>query len=314
MTPGDVMGRVLLLSGPEEYLRERTVAQARAVVLAADPEAEVTDATGDQVSAATLSELSAPSLFSSTRFAVVRALEDTPDAAFDDVLAFATNPPEDVALVLVHGGGQKGTGLLNRLRKLPLVTEQKAEALKPSELPRFVAAEAKLYGGRIAEDAAEILVSAIGADLRALAGAARQLAEDFPEQPLTAEVVGRYFGGRAEVKAFNIADHALFGRAAKALEELRWALDSGLSGPAITGSFANSVRSLAKVKAGDVAGVPPWKLRILRDQARGWDERGLARAVTAVATADADVKGAASDAAYALERMVLSITQARTGR
>jgi DNA polymerase-3 subunit delta len=36
----------------------------------------------------------------------------------------------------------------------------------------------------------------------------------------------------------------------------------------------------------------------------------LARAVVAVAQADADVKGAAADAAYALERMVLTVTSA----
>jgi DNA polymerase III subunit delta len=36
--------------------------------------------------------------------------------------------------------------------------------------------------------------------------------------------------------------------------------------------------------------------------------------VRAVATADAEVKGAAADAAYSLERMVLVISAARTGR
>jgi DNA polymerase III subunit delta len=58
------------------------------------------------------------------------------------------------------------------------------------------------------------------------------------------------------------------------------------------------------------AGVPPWKLRMLRDQARGWNDLGLATAITAVARADADVKGAAGDASYALERMVLTVTGA----
>ena len=57
-----------------------------------------------------------------------------------------------------------------------------------------------------------------------------------------------------------------------------------------------------------------WKIRVLRDQARGWDDLGLARAITAVAQADADVKGAASDAAYALERMVLRVATARIAR
>jgi DNA polymerase-3 subunit delta len=50
---------------------------------------------------------------------------------------------------------------------------------------------------------------------------------------------------------------------------------------------------------------------MIREQVRGWDERGLAAAIVAVARADADVKGAASDAAYSLERMVLAVTSAR---
>jgi DNA polymerase-3 subunit delta len=49
----------------------------------------------------------------------------------------------------------------------------------------------------------------------------------------------------------------------------------------------------------------------MRTQARGWDQSGLARALQAVAVADADIKGAAGDAAFALERVVLSVSRAR---
>ncbi|HET7689683.1 MAG TPA: DNA polymerase III subunit delta [Nocardioidaceae bacterium] len=310
-SPADVLGRVTLVTGPEEFLRERAVVAARTAVLAVDPEAELSETTGDQLTMAELDNLSAPSLFSSVRFVVVRNLEDTPDTSFDGLVDYTAAPPEDVSLVLVHSGGPKGSGLLTKLRKVKTLSEVKSEALKASEFPRFVASEIRRNGGRIEDDAAELLVQAVGQDLRALAGAAAQLAGDFPDQPLSAEVVGRYFAGRAEVKSFVIADHALYGRAAKALEELRWALESGVGAPAITGSFATSVRGLARVKAGDQSGVPPWKVRILREQARGWDERGLAEAITAVAKADADVKGAGADAAYALERMVLTICASR---
>ena len=58
---------------------------------------------------------------------------------------------------------------------------------------------------------------------------------------------------------------------------------------------------------------PPWKVRSLREQSRGWDETGLTTAITAVARADADVKGQAGDASYALERMVLTVSGARRG-
>jgi DNA polymerase-3 subunit delta len=318
----DVLGHVTLVTGPEELLNQRAVSAAVDAVRASDPECEVSRTTADQVGSAALGDLAAPSLFSSIRVVVVLGLEDLPDDAHDGLLAYAAAPADDVALVLVHSGGQKGSGLLTKLRKLGPVTEVKSAPLRPSEFSRFVAGEVRSHGGRIAEDAADLLVQAVGQDLRALAAAAAQLAADFPSEPLTSEVVRRYFGGRAEVKSFAIADAAIYGRTAVALEELRWALDNGTAPILVTSAFASGLRGLAKFSAAprglreaDIAreaGVPPWKVRVLREQARGWDEPGLATAIVAVAQADADVKGAAGDAAYALERTVLTVSGART--
>ncbi len=133
--------------------------------------------------------------------------------------------------------------------------------------------------------------------------------------------MARYFGGRAEAKSFAVADHAFSGNREDALEELRWALDNGTAAVLVTSAFAGSARGLARYKGAmrglrdaDLArevGVPPWKLRTIRDQSRGWSEAGLAGAIRAVAQADADVKGAASDASYALERLVLTIAGLR---
>jgi DNA polymerase III subunit delta len=316
----DVLGHVTLVTGPEEFLNQRAVAAAVAAVRSADPESEVSETTAEQISMAALGELAAPSLFSSIRCVVVHRLEDLPEDTQDGLVEYAAAPADEVGLILVHSGGQKGSGLLNKLRKAPAVTEVKSASLKPSEFPRFVSAEVRRHGGRIAEDGADLLVQAIGQDLRALAGAAHQLASDFPDEPLTESIVRRYFGGRAEVKSFAIADAALLGRTSSALEELRWALDNGTAPVLVTSAFATGLRGLARVKSASSrlrdadlareAGVPPWKLRALREQARGWDERGLAHAITAVAQADADVKGAASDVAYSLERMVLRVTAA----
>lgn len=322
---GDILGRVTLVTGPEELLNQRAVDAALAAVRAAEPESEVSETTADQLTMPGLADLAAPSLFSSVRCVVVRNLENLPDDVHAGLVDYATAPVGDVGLVLVHSGGQKGTGLLNKLRKVTgTVTEVRSATLKPSDVARFVEAEVRSHGGRIAPDAAQLLVQAVGHDLRALAGAAHQLTSDFPEQPITEGVVKRYFGGRAEVKSFAVADAALFGRTATALEELRWALESGTAPVLVTSAFAGGLRGLAKYRAAgrgmreaDLArevGVPPWKLRTLRDQARGWDDRGLAGAITAVAQADADIKGAASDAAYALERMVLRVSEARTAR
>ncbi|HET6940082.1 MAG TPA: DNA polymerase III subunit delta [Nocardioides sp.] len=318
------LGRVTLVTGKEEFLSERTVSAVRDAVRRADPAAEFSETLASGLTLATFGELAAPSLFSSVRCVVVRGLEELPDESVDGLLDYAAAPVEDVALVLVHGGGPKGSGMLTKLRKLPTVTEHKSAELKSWECAGFVAAEVKSRGGRIDKDAAQALVESVGQNLRALAAAADQLVADAAGRPLDLELVQRYFGGRAEGKAYAIADAALAGERQSSLVELRWAMATGMSATYVTAAMAGSTRSLAKyvgapknLREADIAaaaGVPPWKLKQLKQQSRGWSEAGLARAIRAVAQADADIKGAASDANYTLERLVLTITALREPR
>ncbi|GAB3786901.1 DNA polymerase III subunit delta [Nocardioides ungokensis] len=320
----DVLGRVTLVTGKEEFLNERTVSAVRQAVRGHDADAELAETMASELSLATLGEMAAPSLFSTIRCVVVRGLENLPDESVDGLLAYAAAPVEDVALVLVHGGGPKGSGVLNKLRKLGPVTESKSGDLRASEYPSFVAAEVRSHGSTIDNEAAVALVQAVGQDLRSLAAAADQLTNDFPGQSLSIEKVKQYFGGRAEAKSFAVADAAFSGRREVALEELRWALDAGTAPVLVTSAFAGGARGVARYRSAprgmreaDLArevGVPPWKLRTLRDQSRGWSDGGIARAIRAVARADADIKGAASDASYTLERLVLTITGLREQR
>ncbi|MEO5853466.1 MAG: DNA polymerase III subunit delta [Nocardioides sp.] len=319
----DVLGRVTLVTGKEEFLNERTVVAVRSAVRQHDQEAELTETSGSDLTLATLGEMSAPSLFSSTRCVVVRGLEHLPEESVEGLVGYCGDPVEDVALVLVHGGGQKGSGTLTKLRKLAGVTEVKSAEMKGAEFPRFVTHEVRTHGSTIDDEAAGLLVQAVGQDLRSLAAAAHQLANDFPGEPLTPAKVKRYFGGRAEAKSFAVADAAFFGRRAAALEELRWALDGGTAAVLVTSAFAGSARGVARYRSAprgmreqDLArevGVPPWKLRTLRDQSRGWTDESIGAAIRAVARADADIKGAASDASYTLERLVLTIADLREG-
>lgn len=314
MQAADVLGRVTLVTGKEEYLSARTVAEVREAVRSHDPEAETSEAAGAELTLATLGELAAPSLFSTIRCVVVNELEDLPAESVDGLLGYATAPAEDVALVLVHGGGQKGSGVLAKLRKLAAVTEHKSGEVKPWEMGRFAAGEARRLGATLDKDAAEILVAAVGNDLRSLAAAVDQLVNDFPGKRIDEAQVRRYFGGRAEVKNYEIADAILSGQREKALHELRWSLESGTSEVYILSAIAGQVRSLANHVAGNRdQGMPPWKAKSLNAQARGWTEQGLGRAIRVVADADADLKGAASDASYTLERLVLTLAALRTG-
>src|SRR3954451_20052778 len=151
----EVLGRVTLVTGKEEFLGERTVAAVREAVRTADPEAELSETQGAGLTLATLGELAAPSLFSSVRCVVVRQVEELPDESVGGLLAYAAAPAEDVALVLMHSGGAKGSGVLAKLRKLPTVTEHKSAELRPSEFPQFVVAEVKSHGARIDKEAAD---------------------------------------------------------------------------------------------------------------------------------------------------------------
>jgi len=88
------------------------------------------------------------------------------------------------------------------------------------------------------------------------------------------------------------------------------ALASGLRG---LGKLITASPGLGDTELAREVGVPPWKLKSMRPQARGWDQSGIAQALKAVAGADAEVKGASSDAAFALERAVLAVGRARSG-
>ena len=91
----------------------------------------------------------------------------------------------------------------------------------------------------------------------------------------------------------------------------------------VADALADAVRTLAKVGSagrGDpnrlagVLGMPPWKIRKAQSQVRGWHPDALAVATAAAAEANADVKGAAPDVGYALERAVLRMCAARETR
>ena len=315
-------GRVTLVTGPEALLADRAVVTLLGQARQESPEAEVTRAEAERLDRSRFAEMTSASLFATRRVAVVTDLANLPVELQDDVLALARSPLDDLALVLVHGGGQKGKGLLGKLKaaKADVVD---APAVKPWELPQFVSAEARRAGAGIEPGAAQSLVDAVGHDLRSLAAAVSQLVSDGEGGPLTEAQVRRYFGGRSEVTSFAVADAALAGRTGVAMEQLRWAIATGVAPVLVTSALASGLRGLGKLasaasglREADLArevGVPPWKLKSMRSQVRGWDQRGLAAALRAVAVADAEVKGAADDPAFSLERMVLTVARARRG-
>lgn len=312
---------VTLAVGPEALLAERAVAAVVRQARAADPDADVTEVDGGQLSAAALNEYVSPSLFTTRRVVVVNGVQDVPEATGEALVAFCKAPVEDVSLLLVHPGGVKGKKLLDALRKTGVREVACDRLTRADDQVEFVRSEVASHGGRIDQAAARALVEAIGGELRGLASAAAQLAADADGGVIGSAAVATYFEGHAEVKGWVVADRAVEGRTADALEQLRWALETGTDPVLVTAALATALRSLARlsgaprgVRDADLArdlGVPPWKLKMLRSQLRGWTPGGLVRAIRAVADADLRVKGAGNDPTLALTTAIVEVGVAR---
>jgi DNA polymerase-3 subunit delta len=312
--------RLTLVLGPEELLAERAVAGARRMVRALDADADVHDLLPAALTPGALDELCAPSLFAVRRLVILRSAHELAAAVHGEVEALIADPPEDVSVVLVHAGGAKGKNLLEAARKAKAVVLDCAEVRKPADKLAFVNAEFRTAGRRISADGARALLDAVGGDLRELAGACAQLIAD-TTGTVDPDTVHRYYAGRADVTSFAVADLAVNGQTAEALVQLRWALSAGVEPVLITAALAMGLRNIAKLggaprglQPADLArqlGMPPWKIDRVRAQLRGWDGEGIARAMNAVAAADAAVKGGAVSAGYALEKALVGVAEAR---
>ena len=311
---------VTLIVGEEEFLVDRAVRDL--ITAARDPElvGDVHDLDGSELGPGELESLTSPSLFGGGCVLVVRAAQNAVKDVAAELTRYAKNPAPDVVLVLTHAGGAKGKELLAGVKAAGARVIECPKVTRFAERLDFIRAEFRRAGTRADDGAARALLDAVGSDLRELAAACHQLAAD-TEGGIDEAVVARYYRGRAEATGFSVADRAVEGHLAQALEQLRWALATGVSPVLICSALAQGVRLLGRVGSAPrgassaalaaEVGAPPWKIDRVRQQLRGWHPNGIARALHAIAEADAQVKGEAASAAYALERAVRRIVASR---
>lgn len=310
-----------LVLGDEELLVERAVQAAIETARLADPTAEttrvkVTDLTGPE-----LAELVSPSLFAERRVIVLEGTQEAGKDIAASIAAYMKDPADGVQLVVLHnGGGRKpGKDLIAAMKSAGAQVVECPKITKPGDRESFVRNEVRRAGGKTDMDAVRELIESVGSDLRELAAAAAQLVADTNGQ-VTVEAIRRYHRGRADVTGFAVAEKAVTGDVTGALEMLRWAMQLGVPHVLVADALADAVRTVAKVAgagradpfrlAGEL-GMPAWKVRKAQAQSRGWHPAGLVAAMQVVADVNADVKGVAVDAGYALERAVLKLAEAR---
>lgn len=191
-----------------------------------------------------------------------------------------------------------------------------ARIVKPAERARFVRDEFAALRARVDEDTVTALLDAVGSDVRELAATCSQLVADTAGQ-VDVAAVQRYHSGKAEVKGYEIAEKAVCGDVAGALETLRWAMLRGEPHVVLADALAEAVHTIGRVAplSGDanrLAGelrMPPWRVQKVQRQARRWSRETVAAAMVTVAALNADVKGAAADPDYALEAAVRTVAE-----
>ncbi len=310
-----------LALGDDEFLRARTAAGLVADARQGDPSIEVQEISASGADPGQLGEMLGLSLFAQSRVVLVEGTQDaTKD--FAEALAQAVEARDtDLVLVLTHTGGARNKALIDRLKKAGAMIHDCAKLTRQEDRLRFIRREAERAGGSISAAASAAMLDAVGNDLRELSAATGQLVFDAGGQ-IGIEDVARYHRGRAEITGFSVAERALVGDLPAALEALRWALDQGVAAVLIADALADGVRTAARVVSvgrGDpydlarTLGLPPWKVKRAQQQARGWKVTGLHQALQIVARVNADVKGVAASADYALESAVRQLISAKEG-
>ena len=313
------MNAFYLILGSEGALSDRAINKLTAEFK--ENKCEITHLFAAETVVGDIGDALAPSLFSERRALILRDLQDLPDENKDEITRYLSSPDETMTVVFVHKGGVKGKALLDAIKKVKpeIIT---CEPLKKEAEKEGFVKELFLDSGRKATSGAvSALVGALGSDMRELQAAVSQIAADAPAGVIDEVMIDKFHQGRVETTGFDVADATLDGDLSAALIALRSALETGTDPVMITSAIASSLRSLAKVsganrgtKSFELAGplgMAPWQIDKARRQLHRWSPGAMADAVGAIAQADAEVKGAASDPIYALEKAVARIVSSQ---
>jgi DNA polymerase-3 subunit delta len=309
------MNAFYLILGSEGALSDRAVNKLTAQLK--ENNCEITNLFAGETIVGDIADALAPSLFSERRALILRDLQDLPEDNRDEITRYLASPDETMTVVFVHKGGVKGKALLDAIKKVKPEIVACEPLKKEAEKEGFVKELFLDIGRKASPGAVSALVGALGSDMRELQAAVSQIAADAPAGVIDEVIIDKFHQGRIETTGFDVADATLDGNLSGALIALRSAVETGTDPVMITSAIASALRSLAKVsganrgvKSFELAGqlgMAPWQIDKARRQLHRWSPGAIADAVGAIATADAEVKGAASDPIYALEKAVTRI-------
>lgn len=301
---------LVFVTGTESYLAGRAIRQIKQILKHEFPELEISEIADGEYRAGSIFELAAPSLFGEARLIIVQG---PAEGLKEDLKQYLEQPADGVTVVvrLSNLVGHSGSIRKDLAKQALVVTCE--ELKKDSDRIDFVTKEFRQAQIGIEPAAIKALVQAFNSDLGELGAACSQLATNFKKVTLAS--VEETFGGRVETNAFKIADAALTGNATEAIRLFRHGFATGIDSVALVAALTMRIRQLAKLfndrnAPAAVLGMQPWQIDKAKRELAGWQEFELAELVDLAAQTDADVKGAAKDPEYSVERLLLAMARA----
>jgi DNA polymerase III subunit delta len=297
--------------GAEHYLASRAISRVKRNLRDAHPDLEVSEILEGEYSAGLLSSLASPSLFAESRLVIIHGATEELALDMDQYLA-EPNPDCTIVVRVPNLVGHNGKFKTKFTKQALNVTCE--EIKRDNDKLDFIRNEFAAQNVSIEPQAAKLLLQAFGNDLGEMGAACSQLAS-LGKQKVSSADVEVTFGGRVETNAFKIADAAMAGNAAEAIRLFRHGFATGIDPVALTAALAMRVRQLARLfndRGANAAalGMAPWQVDKARKELAGWSEQELIELVQLVAKTDADVKGAAREPEYSVEKLLLAMARA----
>lgn len=306
---------VYLLHGDEDVLKDEAVrALLDAAVDAAARDFNLDRRVAADLDAAALHTLvNTPPMLAARRAVVLRGVEQLGKRKTklrDELLRYLDAPNPTTLLVLVTGAGEDPDAELTRR-----ATTVALEALPPERLPRWVGHHAAALKLALEPEAVELLVTAVGNNLSALARELEKLAALAGDRAATAADVTALVGVRHGETVYDLVEAALERRAARAAQLVEPVLEqAGMSGVRIVSLLGTHLVGTALARAERERGAAgaqledavfrqmqvlrPYGLRRWREEAARWARwsgewtaADLSRRLRAALAADRALKG-----------------------
>lgn len=301
---------LVIVSGPESYLASRAISGIRRRMLTDNPGLEISEVLEGEYASGLLLSLASPSLFGDERLVIVYG---APEDLAADADQYLQEPSSTCTVIvrlpnLVGHNGKFKTAFSKRA--LNIACE---ELKKDTEKLDFIRGEFKDSGVTIDAPGAKLLLQAFNSDLGELGAACSQLSSMGKPSIGHSDVEG-IFSGRLETNAFKIADAAMSGNAAEAIRLFRHGSATGIDHVPLVAALTMRIRQLARLfndrnANPSLLGMAPWQIDKAKRELSGWSEGDLVELVQLAAQTDADVKGAARDPDYSIEKLLLAMAR-----